>query len=187
MILSDTDIKRAVKSGAIRISNFNEAQLGSNSYDLTLSKHLMVYKKGIILDCKKDHPVEEFIIPEDGLTLYPGELYLGCTNESTEVRDHMPWIEGKSSIGRLGISIHVTAGFGDIGFKGNWTLEITVVRPVIIYPNIPIGQVAFLLPLSTCAVPYYMKKTAKYKSQPGMPVPSQMFRNFETNDTEIHH
>ncbi len=178
MILTDTDIKTAVREGRIEIAPFDIKKLGSNSYDLTLSKYLMIYKKGTVLDCATVNETESFIIPEEGLTLYPGELYLGCTNERTKVGNFMPWIEGKSSTGRLGISIHVTAGFGDIGFNGHWTLEITVIRPVIVYPDMPIGQIAFLLPLGTCTTPYYMKPSSKYNKQEGLPVASKMYQNF---------
>lgn len=185
MILTDTDIKTALRDKKMKITPFNPARLGSNSYDLTLSKHLMIYKRSQILDCAKDNPTETFTIPEDGLTLYPGELYLGSTNESTQVGDFMPWIEGKSSTGRLGISVHITAGFGDIGFRGHWTLEITVVKPIIIYADMPIAQIAFMLPLGTCSVPYYMKAGASYNDQPSTPQPSKMFKNFQ-NDTKVH-
>lgn len=89
------------------------------------------------------NPTKEVVIPESGLLLKPGELYLGSTNEEAGSDIYVPMLEGRSSLGRLGVYIHVTAGVGDVGFKKRWTLELTVVKPVIIYPNIRVGQVMF--------------------------------------------
>jgi dCTP deaminase len=177
MILTDTDIQKAINNRTIEITHFDRNRLGSNSYDLTLSPHLMTYKDEI-LDCKRDHETIELDIPQEGFILRPGILYLGSTTERTKVGNHAPWIEGKSSIGRLGITIHITAGFGDIGFNGHWTLEITCVKPVKIYAGMPICQIAFLLPLGVCGQPYYMKDDAKYAGQLGKPVASKMYKNF---------
>ena len=95
------------------------------------------------LDMHSNNPTQDIIIPETGLTLYPGVLYLGCTVESTGSDHYIPMLEGRSSGGRHGLSIHVTAGFGDVGVAGTWTLEITVVEPLTIYPYDEIGQVCF--------------------------------------------
>lgn len=180
MILSDTDILKGMEAGHIEITGFQRERLGSNSYDLTLGDSLLVYD-GPELDARKPNPYTMFEIPRnEGFVLQPGELYLGVTQERTTSRIHMPYIEGKSSIGRLGISVHLTAGCGDIGFSGYWTLEITAVKPVRVYSGMPIAQVLFMLPLTTAAQPYYMKKDAKYSGQGPLPVPSMMFKNFET-------
>lgn len=177
MILTDTDIQQQVRLRNIEITDFDPKKLGSNSYDLSLGKDLLVYVNET-LDAKQDNPYSRFEIPEEGFVLMPGQLYLGVTKERTCTRLHTPMIEGKSSIGRLGISIHITAGFGDIGFNGHWTLEITAVKPVRIYADMPIAQIWFLLPLGNCTNPYSEKKSAKYKDQPAVPMPSAMWRNF---------
>ena len=98
------------------------------------------------LDMHKKNETIEFQIPEEGYVLQPGVLYIGRTVERTATDKFIPMINGRSSGGRLGISIHICAGFGDIGFDGTWTLEITVVEPVRIYPNEEIAQVCFFTP-----------------------------------------
>ncbi|NBO50815.1 MAG: dCTP deaminase, partial [Chitinophagia bacterium] len=103
--------------------------LGSNSYDVHLGKHLALYVDAE-LDAKKHNTIEHFDIPEEGYLLMPDQFYLGVTLEYTETHAHVPFLEGKSSTGRLGIDIHATAGKGDVGFCGNWTLEISVKKPV---------------------------------------------------------
>lgn len=97
----------------------------------------------IALDPKKDNEVADIEIPEEGYILIPGILYLGTTEEYTETYGFIPNIDGRSTMGRLGIEIHRTAGFGDNGFKGKWTLEITVTHPVIVYPGMEIGQIYY--------------------------------------------
>lgn len=98
------------------------------------------------LDMKTNNETVEITIPEEGLILYPGILYIGRTVERTWTDKFIPMINGRSSGGRLGISIHICAGFGDVGFDGTWTLEITVVEPIRIYPNTEIAQVCFFKP-----------------------------------------
>lgn len=99
--------------------------------------------KEIALDPKKDNKVNNIEIPEEGYVLVPGTLYLGTTEEYTETYGFIPNIDGRSTTGRLGIEIHRTAGFGDNGFCGKWTLEITVTHPVIVYPGMEIGQLYY--------------------------------------------
>jgi dCTP deaminase len=139
MILSDQRILEEIKKETIKIQPYNREFLGSNSYDVHLSKHLAIYKDKV-LDAKKHNEINHFEIPEEGYELQPGELYLGVTEEYTETHVHVPFLEGKSSTGRLGIDIHATAGKGDVGFCGNWTLEISCKIPVRIYKGMPIGQ-----------------------------------------------
>jgi len=185
MILTDSDIQEAMTFGEITIAPYNHENLGSNSYDLTLAPELMVYKvafkslyrrfidffrkpfgrKSYELDSKAKNETTTFVIPDTGYTLQPNILYLARTNETTHCSKCVPIIEGKSSIARLGISVHQTAGFGDVGFNGTWTLEMTVVHPTIIYPNIKIAQIAFHTTNGTCKVPYGSKKSAKYQNQ----------------------
>ena len=177
MILSDRQIYNQIQKGNIKIEPFDVKNIGSNSYDLHLSNCLARYTD-LILDAKKENEIEYITIPESGYTLQPGTLYLGSTIEYTESYKHVPIIEGKSSIARLGIQVHLTAGFGDIGFFGHWTLEILVAQPVIVYPNMPICQI-YWHKAGKCLNPYYDKNSAKYSDQESRPVPSMMFKNFE--------
>ena len=115
----------------------------------------------IALDPKKDNEVLDIEIPEEGYILLPGTLYLGTTEEYTETYGFIPNIDGRSTTGRLGIEIHRTAGFGDNGFKGKWTLEITVTHPVIVYPGMQIGQLYYEIIDGDSS----MKYNGKYQNQ----------------------
>lgn len=144
-MLTENEIRNRIQSGDIIIQPFREEQLGPNSYDVRLGNKLMRYTNGI-LDPMEENPVEEFEIPEEGMILWPGVLYLGHTEEYTETRNLIPMYEGRSSLARLGFGSHITAGFGDIGFKGRWTLEITVNRAIRVYPGMRVGQLYYHLP-----------------------------------------
>ncbi|MDX1963046.1 MAG: dCTP deaminase [Pirellulales bacterium] len=141
MILSGAEIHRRLGED-ICIDPFEESRLNPNSYNLTLHDELLVYEE-IVLDMKKPNRVERLYIPPEGLILNPNQLYLGRTAERTETHNLVPMIEGRSSIGRLGLFVHVTAGFGDVGFCGYWTLEMFAVQPVKIYPGVPICQIFY--------------------------------------------
>ncbi|MFV0505233.1 MAG: dCTP deaminase [Bacteroidales bacterium] len=141
MILSGKEIKKRLNT-EIFIEPYNDKQLNPNSYNLRLHDKLLVYDSQV-LDMKKENTASELIIPEDGLLLETGKLYLGRTIEHTRTDTLVPMLEGRSSIGRLGLFIHVTAGFGDVGFNGFWTLEIFCVQPIRIYPNIEICQIYY--------------------------------------------
>lgn len=143
MILSDKEILQHIESGDIVIEPFNRSCLGTNSYDVHLGKTLAVYEADI-LDAKAHNHVKYFEIPEEGFVLEPNRLYLGVTAEYTETHKQVPFLEGKSSVGRLGIDIHATAGKGDVGFCNTWTLEISVSQKVRIYAGMPIGQLIYL-------------------------------------------
>ena len=132
MILSDKKILEAIDQKLIVIDPFKIECLGTNSYDVHLGKFLSTYKDRT-LDAKKHNQVEEFEIGPEGFLMEPGTLYLGITEEYTETHNAVPFLEGKSSIGRLGIDIHATAGKGDVGFCNYWTLELSCVQPVRIY------------------------------------------------------
>ena len=140
MILTDNQIFSEMRRGTIVIKPFYRRYLGSNSYDVHLGEWLAMYNEEI-LDAKHHNHVRYFRISKGGLILVPSKLYLGVTKEYTETHKHVPFLEGKSSIGRLGIDIHATAGKGDIGFCNTWTLEISVRQPVRIYAGMPIGQI----------------------------------------------
>ncbi|MDE3249174.1 MAG: dCTP deaminase [Bacteroidota bacterium] len=176
MILSDTRILEEMEKGTIKIEPWQRDCLGSNSYDVHLGKWLAKYKDEI-LDAKKHNQIDYFEIPEEGFILQPQVFYLGVTAEYTETHAHVPFLEGKSSTGRLGIDIHATAGKGDVGFCGNWTLEISVKQPVRIYKGMPIGQLIYFPVEGDIAVAYNRKKDAKYSGQPNKPVESMMWKN----------
>jgi dCTP deaminase len=141
MILSGKEIKLKL-GGDIVIDPFDDRKLNPNSYNLTLHHELMTYEE-VVLDMRKANRVRRVEIPSDGLILSPSQLYLGRTVERTETHNLVPMIEGRSSIGRLGLFVHVTAGFGDVGFCGYWTLEMFAVQPVRIYPGVPICQIFY--------------------------------------------
>lgn len=176
MILTDAKILESIEKGEIVIDPFDKEHLGTNSYDVHLSKHLAVYKDAV-LDARKKNDVEHLIIPEEGFVLQPGQLYLGVTEEYTETHSHVPFLEGKSSIGRLGIDIHATAGKGDVGFCNTWTLEISCVIPVRVYAGMPIGQLIYFMIEGDVINYYNKKKNAKYNDRTIKPVESMMWKN----------
>ncbi|MCJ8344908.1 dCTP deaminase [bacterium] len=141
MILTGQEILKELNQ-SIFIEPFQNSRVNPNSYNLTLDKHLVKYTQ-FPLDMRKDNKHEGLVIPEEGLLLEPGVLYLGRTVERTKTLNYVPMLEGRSSVGRLGMFIHVTAGFGDVGFDGFWTLEIIVTHPLIIYPNVEICQIFY--------------------------------------------
>ena len=141
MILSGKEIQARL-GGDIAIEPFDPKRLNPNSYNLCLHDELIVYEE-VVLDMRKPNRVGRITIPEDGLVLQPNQLYLGRTVERTETHNLVPMIEGRSSVGRLGLFVHVTAGFGDVGFCGFWTLEMFAIQPVRIYPGVPICQIFY--------------------------------------------
>jgi dCTP deaminase len=141
MILSGREIQ-SEQGKRIVIDPFDESRLNPNSYNLSLHDELMVYEE-VVLDMRKANRIRRFEIASDGFVLQPNQLYLGRTAERTETHGLVPMIEGRSSVGRLGLFVHVTAGFGDVGFCGYWTLEMFAVQPVRIYPGVPICQIFY--------------------------------------------
>lgn len=164
-ILLGTEIINEYNKGKIVINPFNVNHVGPNSVDVTLSDTLLTYEECMIIEKngvnyveKVDKPWSNGVwyvdmadenktfslqIPENGLVLQPDILYLGATNEACGSDYYIPMYEGRSSMARLGIQSHISAGFGDLFFKSNWTLEITVVQPTKIYAGRRIGQVYF--------------------------------------------
>ena len=138
MILTDKAILEAMERGEIVVEPFDRSCLGTNSYDVHLGSHLATYRDRV-LDARKHNEIEHFDIPEQGFVLEPQLNYLGVTQEYTETHNTVPFLEGKSSVGRLGIDIHATAGKGDVGFCNYWTLEISVKQPVRVYEGMPVG------------------------------------------------
>jgi dCTP deaminase len=172
MILSGLEIAKHV-GGNIKIEPYDAKNLGPNSYNLRLHDELLVYTDRT-LDMKRQNATEAMRIPADGMIFEPGRLYLARTVEYTETHGFIPMIEGRSSIGRLGMCIHVTAGFGDVGFCGYWTLEIFVLQPIRVYPFTPVCQVYYHT-VSENHIPY---SSNKYQGNAGIQA-SQLWRDFE--------
>ena len=135
-------IMEAIQRGEIVIDPFDPKSVGPNSVDVHLGNTLTFYV-GDVLDPYKDNESITVPISEEGYVLQPNKLYLANTMEYTETHAAIPCYDGRSSFGRLGLFSHVTAGFGDIGFCGQWTLEIVVPQPLRIYPGLRIGQIYF--------------------------------------------
>jgi len=169
VILSGREIKKKLGKEII-IEPFEEKRLNPNSYNLRLHNELLVYDEEI-LDMKRENKVKKITIPEEGLVLETGKLYLGRTIEYTATDGYVPMLEGRSSVGRLGLFIHVTAGFGDVGFRGYWTLEIFCVQPIRIYSEVELCQIYYhsvkvimittlaesIKTIAKCSLVYYLK------------------------------
>lgn len=171
MILSGREIERRLGKDII-IEPFSRRQLNANSYNLTLHNELLVYEDAV-LDMKKPNQTRRLIISPEGLQLEPNRLYLGRTREYTRTEKTVPMLEGRSSTGRLGLFIHVTAGFGDVGFAGYWTLEIYCIQPVIIYPGAEICQIYYHDILGD----YELYHSEKYQNNADIQ-PSRMYLDF---------
>lgn len=172
MILSGKEIQRHMGKDIV-IRPFDPKRLNPNSYNLSLHNELLVYENRL-LDMKLPNPVKTLTIPESGLVLEPDKLYLGRTNEFTQTDRFVPMLEGRSSVGRLGLFIHVTAGFGDVGFAGYWTLEIFCVQPIRIYPNVEICQIYY----HDIHGDYDLYQSGKYQNNTGIQ-PSLLYKDFE--------
>lgn len=192
MILSDRDIRKALQDRQISIAPYDEVNLQPASYDLHLDKHFLVFetKKNTVIDPKK--PVDKIMRPveiseDEPFVLHPGEFALGLILEETGVGDDFVGrLEGKSSIGRLGVLIHVTAGFLDPGNKLKMTLELhnTAELPVLLYYKMPIAQIAFEKISSKSEKPYGSKSLTSKYSGDIKPVASQMYKNFNPETGE---
>jgi dCTP deaminase len=172
MILSGKEIQNRIGKDII-IEPYSPTQLNPNSYNLKLHPELLVYDEEV-LDMKNPNAYRQLSIPESGLVLKTNTLYLGRTLEYTETHQLVPMLEGRSSIGRLGLFVHVTAGFGDVGFCGFWTLEIFCVQPIRIYPHVEICQIYYHDILGE----YEAYKSGKYQNNAGVQ-PSLLYKDFE--------
>lgn len=171
MILSGQTIKEKLGKEII-IEPFDEHALNPNSYNLKLHNELLVYDEEY-LDMRKPNKTKTLFIPEEGLVLEPGVLYLGRTVEYTETDGCVPMLEGRSSVGRLGLFIHVCAGFGDVGFKGYWTLEIHCIQPIRVYAGVEICQIYY----HAIEGPYVRYLSGKYQNNTGIQ-PSMLYKDF---------
>ncbi len=171
MILSGRRIHERLGNDII-IDPFNPDQLNPNSYNLRLHDELVVYDAPV-LDMRAPNPVSKLHIPPEGLELEPNRLYLGRTLEYTATEGVVPMLEGRSSIGRLGLFVHITAGFGDVGFRGYWTLEIFCVQPIRVYPGVQICQIFY----HTIDGDYDTYEGGKYQNNTGIQH-SMLYREF---------
>jgi len=172
MILTGKKIENEVHAGKINISPFSKNFLNPNSYNFHLDKKILVYKNKI-LDPKKEQPTDEITIPKEGIILQPNKLYLGCTIEEIGSPCYVPLLFGRSSIGRLGLFVQITAPLGDIGTYGKWTLMLTPVLPIKVYYNMRIGQILFIAPKGEIEL-----YKGKYKNSK-KPRKSEIFKDFE--------
>lgn len=172
MILSGKEIAKHIGK-EITIEPYDPKRLNPNSYNLSLHRELLIYESDV-LDMKTPNAVRKITIPEEGLVLKPNRLYLGRTNEFTKTEGFVPMLEGRSSTGRLGLFIHVTAGFGDVGFSGYWTLEIFCIQPVKIYPNVEICQIYY----HDIHGDYEPYQSGKYQNNTGIQ-PSKLYLDFQ--------
>ncbi len=142
MILSGHKIREALEAGDITISPFSAEQLGPNSYDFRLGDRCKIYRNKL-LDAKHENETSEFVIPAEGVVIEPDRLYLFNTHEVLGSAKYVPIIRGRSSVGRLGLFINITADLIDVGSVNQWTLQLHAVTPVRVFPGMLIGQVTF--------------------------------------------
>ena len=189
MILSDRSIRDELATGRIVIEPLDESCIQPSSVDLHIDRYFRVFRNHTMgyIDVKQD--VEELtelveIKEDDVFILHPREFVLGSTAERVALPDDLvARLEGKSSLGRLGLLIHSTAGFVDAGWDGHLTLELSNVAnlPITLYPGMKIGQISFLRMTTPADHPYGSKGVgSKYQGQRG-PTPSRYFENFRDN------
>lgn len=172
MILSGNEICKNIGSRII-IEPFDENRINPNSYNLSLHDTLQIYTAEE-LDFAKNNPVKSIVIPADGYVLQPGQLYLARSLEYTETHGFVPMLIGRSSVGRLGVTVHITSGFGDIGFSGYWTMQLTCIKPVRIYAGMKICQIFY----QTVLGEYEEYRSLKYQNSQEIKA-SQMYLEFQ--------
>ncbi|TLQ44687.1 dCTP deaminase [Streptomyces marianii] len=170
MILTGPEITAAAHDGRLTISPFESGQVNPNSYNVRLGPSLLTYTTAVI-DAHRANPTTTVKIGEDGYVLQPGELYLGHTLEQVGSDTFVPLLFGRSSVGRLGLFVEITAPIGDIGFHGQWTLMLSPIRPLRVYAGMKIGQIMFFV--STGDIDLY---AGKYQAADG-PQPSRCWRD----------
>ncbi|WP_438290979.1 dCTP deaminase [Streptomyces sp. HUAS TT7] len=170
MILTGPEITTAAADGRLRIDPFDQSQVNPNSYNVQLGPTLLTYTTPVI-DAHLPNPTAELKIGDDGYVLQPGELYLGHTLEEVGSDVFVPLLFGRSSVGRLGLFVEITAPIGDIGFHGQWTLMLSPIRPLRVYTGMKIGQIMFFI-----AVGPIDRYAGKYQDAVG-PQPSAYWRD----------
>ena len=188
-VLSDRDIRAAMQAGRVRVDPYDPACLQPSSVDLHLDREFRVFRNNRYpyIDPRQAQPdLTEIVAIEDDepFILHPGEFVLGQTLEWVELPDDLvARLEGKSSLGRLGLLIHSTAGYVDPGWKGNLTLELSNVAnlPIALYRGMKIGQISFFKMSSPVERPYGSKELgSKYQGQ-SQPTASEYYRDFEAS------
>lgn len=174
-MLSGNEILKEIANGNIVIIPFNKENINPNSYNLHISNEIVVYDEEV-LDSKNNNKTKTIIIPEEGLILEPNKLYLSKTIEHTETDIYVPILHGRSSSGRLGLAVHVTGDFGDVGFKGKWTLQLHCVEPIRIYPNMKLCQICYFKLIGNNDILY----KGKYQNSDTV-VPSRLYNEYEKN------
>lgn len=172
MILSGKQIEKELGK-TIHIDPYDPSRLNPNSYNLRLHHEMMTYT-GDTLDMSKPNETTSVRIPEEGFLMKPGKLYLARTIEHTKTDTYVPMLEGRSSIGRLGLFVHVTAGFGDVGFSGFWTLEMFCVQPIRIYAGVEICQIYY----HDIKGDYSKYESGKYQDNNGIQA-SKLYKDFQ--------
>lgn len=172
MILTADHIKREREAGLITIEPFDDAQLNPNSYNFRLGQTLLTYVNEV-LDVRQEQPTQRHLIPAEGFLLRPDELYLGHTVEQIGSTRYVPMIFGRSSVARLGLFVQITAPLGDLGYLGQWTLQLSCIRPLRVYADMNIGQALFIEAQGEPSI-----YQGKYQSSQG-PTPSKLFKDFE--------
>lgn len=151
-MLNRDALMEEIKRGSIHVDN-GKKNLGENYIEVTLGDKLKVYDTPS-LSVKEPAPARDISIPETGLILKPNELYIGRTQEYTETYGFVPLLAGATELAAVGMEIHVTAGFGDNGFSGTWTLEIVCANPTIVYPGMPIGKLYYAPLIGDASIKY---------------------------------
>lgn len=170
MILTGPEITAAVHDGRVRIEPFEPDQVNPNSYNVRLGPTLLTYTDPVI-DAHRANPTATTDIADGGLVLQPGELYLGHTLEQVGSDTYVPLLFGRSSVGRLGLFVEITAPIGDLGFHGQWTLMLSPIRPLRVYAGMKIGQILFFVAAGPVAL-----YEGKYQAAQG-PQPSRYWRD----------
>jgi dCTP deaminase len=185
MVLSDRSIREALSAGHISIDPLDESCIQPSSVDLHVDRYFRLFRNHTsrVIDVREDQEdlTELVDVGEDPLILHPGEFVLGSTTEKVTLPDDLvARLEGKSSLGRLGLLIHSTAGFVDAGWDGHLTLELSNVAnlPITVYPGMKIGQISFLQMTTAADKPYGSDGLkSKYQGQWG-PTPSRYADNY---------
>jgi dCTP deaminase len=173
MILTGPEIAAAASDGRLRITPFDQAQVNPNSYNVRLGRTLLVYTDDV-LDPHRPNFTHQVDIGAEGYVLEPGQLYLGHTVEHVGSDVFVPLLFGRSSVGRLGLFVEITAPIGDIGFHGQWTLMLSPIRPLRVYAGMKIGQIIFFVAVGPIT-PY----VGKYQAAEG-PKPSAFWCDLQT-------
>jgi dCTP deaminase len=188
MILSDRTIREELEAGRIEIDPLGEGCVQPSSVDLHVDCYFRVFRNhsARVIDVKQNQEDLTDLVEigeDEAFVLHPGEFVLGSTAERVHLPDDLvARLEGKSSLGRLGLLIHSTAGFVDAGWNGHLTLELSNVAtlPITIYPGMKIGQISFLRMTTAADSPYGSARAgSKYQGQRG-PTPSRYYQNFLT-------